>query len=147
MFKQMKSIGTFPRAKLPYSCTASILNIKFNLAISTNKLRWLLPFFMMNFCVFRPANNFKISNSIVQFISIFMVNQFIGLKISINKFFHYFSMFKNVASILYEKLISIWCNISSSNFPPFPNLRISIEPKPSIVFRTKSILSIRGIIG
>lgn len=51
---------------------------------------------IMDSLMFFVANNFKIFNSIVQFILIDVVYMFLGLKITAQKFLHNKAMFKNI---------------------------------------------------
>lgn len=48
-------------------------------------------------CVLRSIRKLKILNSIVSFISVYMVNKFTGFKISSKMFFHYKTMFKDIS--------------------------------------------------
>lgn len=49
--------------------------------------------------VLSPFNYLKVSNSIVKFFMVYVMNNFIFLKLSLKKFFHNKSMLKNMASI------------------------------------------------
>ncbi len=83
-------------------------------------------FFVMSFRMIRWSKYFKILNSIILFVTIFMVDYLISFKVSTKVFFHYQSMLKNISHSICIWMFAVknsYVSFSRDNLSPFPTPR------------------------
>ncbi len=85
------------------SMSRETLIIKFNNVFCGKSFSSLPHDFGVMPMVFRICKDLKVFNLIVKFVTVYMMNMLIFMKLSFKKFFYYVSMFRNLLfSIIYE---------------------------------------------
>jgi len=85
-----------------FTCNVSLG--EYTIAYIWSMLHWMM------FAVVRPIGQFKVFNSIVQFVSVFVVNNLKGFQAATKMRFHHLPMFQDSSTTSSKQPVAIPCN-------------------------------------